>query len=229
MGYTLVKKIYADDLVDGINLAAPDYQVFGFIAQSPAPPVDVIVAIRGTEGIFEWLQNFEFFTTPFPFVPNAGHIEEGFSDFYETFVADPDNPTRVVDVLRGLCAGTTVATLHIAGHSLGAALATCLAVDTAGNNIFASPTVYTFASPAVGDKLFAGRYDALVTESWRITNQNDIVTHLPPRWAGYIHVDAEVPINSDATTKHSIPCWHSLQTYLHVLDATRPLDPGCIP
>jgi hypothetical protein len=121
------------------------------------------------------------------------------------------------------------ATLRLAGHSLGGALATLLALDTVANGVFPRPVVYTFASPAVGDKLFAGRYDAAVPDSWRIANRNDIIPHLPPLWAGYVHVDAEVPINSDSTTTQSLSCWHSLQTYLHTLDASRPLDAGCVP
>jgi hypothetical protein len=45
--------------------------------------------------------------------------------------------------------------------------------------------------------------------------------------AGYVHVDAEFPINSDDTTKHSLPCWHSLETYLHTLDNNEPLELAC--
>jgi hypothetical protein len=47
--------------------------------------------------------------------------------------------------------------------------------------------------------------------------------------AGYVHVDAEYPINSDDGTKYNVPCWHSLRTYLNTLDASVTLDPGCVP
>ena len=52
-----------------------------------------------------------------------------------------------------------------AGHSLGAALATMLAIDLSGNAVFASRTVFTFGSPRVGDKVFAGTSDGLVPNS----------------------------------------------------------------
>lgn len=221
-GYSLVSKIYADDITDGV----PDYKVFGFIARSGS---DVIVAIRGTEGVLEWIMDALFLPVPFPYV-SAGRTERGFTDFYSSFHTGPDSSTpRVVDALRGLTADGTVQTLRITGHSLGSALATLLAIDVAGNGVFASPTVYTFASPRVGDKVFAGTYDSLVPVCWRIANLNDIVTQLPPSFAGYVHVDAEVPINSDDRTKHTLRCWHALLTYLNTLDSSVALDAECVP
>ena len=120
-------------------------------------------------------------------------------------------------------------TLRITGHSLGAALVTMLALDVAGNGVFATPVVYTFGSPRVGDKVFSGTYDTLVETSWRVANINDLVTQLPPQFVGYTHVDAEQPINSDDRSRHNFRCWHALDTYLNVLDSTVPLDPPCVP
>jgi predicted lipase len=222
-GYQLVTKIYADDLTDDLPL----YMVFGFVAQSGS---DVVVAIRGTEGVFEWLMDSLFRPVPFPFVANAGRTEQGFTNFYSTLQTGPSAAApRVIDALRPLIAGGTVSTLRITAHSLGSALATMLAIDLAGNGVFAGPTVYTFASPRVGDKVFAGSYDNLVPNSWRVSNLNDIVPHLPPLLAGYVHVDAEYPINSDDNSRHTVRCWHALATYLNTLDPTMPLDPACVP
>lgn len=221
-GYTLAEKIYADDITDGV----PDYKVFGFIARSGS---DVIVAIRGTEGVWEWLMDFLFLPVPFPYL-SAGRTEQGFTNFYATFHTGP-NPSypRVVDALRTLCGDGSVQTLRISAHSLGSALATLLAIDVAGNGVFASPTVYTFASPRVGDKVFAGTYDGLVPNTWRIANLNDIVPQLPPAFAGYVHVDSEVPINSDDRTKHTLRCWHALLTYMNTLNSSVALDAECVP
>jgi predicted lipase len=221
-GYKLVSKIYADDLTDNL----PDYKVFGFIAQSGS---DVVVAVRGTDDGLEWLMNSLFVPVNFPYV-SAGRAEDGFNDFYTSMRTGPsDAQPRVIDVLRPLVTGGTVQSLRITGHSLGAALATMLALDVSGNKVFAGPTVYTFASPRVGDKVFAGTYDQLVPYSWRISNLNDVVPHLPPSFAGYVHVDAEYPINSDDKSKHTVPCWHALSTYLNTLDASVALDAKCVP
>jgi hypothetical protein len=89
--------------------------------------------------------------------------------------------------------------------------------------------VYTFGSPRVGDKVFAGTYDNLVASSWRVANLNDLVPQLPPQLAGYVHVDAEVPINSDDRCRQTVACWHALDTYLNTLDSSVPLDPTCVP
>jgi predicted lipase len=225
-GYTLVHKVYADDITDGLPL----YKVFGFIARSAGPGSDVIVAIRGTEGLLEWIMDFQFLQTPFPYLAASGLTEQGFTGFYSTFRIGPDDTQpRVIEAIRTLLAGGGVASLSISGHSLGSALATLLASDVAGNGVCQTPSVYTFASPRVGDKVFAGTYDNLVPVSWRIANLNDIVTQLPPLLAGYVHVDTEFPINSDDSTKHGIRCWHGLATYLHTLDPGQPLDPSCVP
>ena len=116
-----------------------------------------------------------------------------------------------------MTADGTVKTLPITGHSLGPALATLLAIDVAGNGVFASPTVYTFASPTVGDKIFASTYDGLVPNSCGIANRNDIVTQALLRNSPDTSMgDAEVPINSDDRTKHTLRCWHALNTYRHI-------------
>jgi len=203
-----------------------EFKVFGFIAQRDS---DVVVAIRGTDGVLEWMKDFEFEFVRFPFV-DAGSVEAGFSGFYSTFRTDRNNTApRVFDALAKLIAGGAVKTLRIAGHSLGSALATLLAIDVAANSDFTTPIVYTFASPRVGDKVFAGTYDGLIETSWRIANVNDIVPQLPPQFVGYVHVDAEYPINSDDRCRHNFNCWHSLETYLNTLDASVALDSACVP
>jgi predicted lipase len=221
-GYTLAAKLYADDLTSGL----PVYKVFGFIARSGT---DVVVAIRGTEGVFEWLIDILFVPILFPFL-NAGKTERGFTNFYSTFRIGPaDASPRVVEALRELVADGSVQTLRITAPSLGSALATMLAFDAAGNGAFKTLTVYTFASPRAGDKVFAGTYDDLVPDSWRVSNLNDIIPQLPPQFAGYVHVVSDFPINSDDRTRHNVRCWHSLLTYLNTLDASAGLDLGCAP
>lgn len=68
------------------------------------------------------------------------------------------------------------------GHSLGAALA-ILAADRYGD----VQGVYTYGSPRVGDNQFALDYFA---NTYRIVNNNDLVTMIPPPILGYRHVGA---------------------------------------
>lgn len=123
-------------------------------------------------------------------------------------------------------------TLVVAGHSLGAALSTLYMADHAakageggsidGVEVTAS---YTFASPRVGNPVFAAAFDALSVSSWRVVNELDVVPKLPV--IGFEHVDRLQSYNSGTMVRWSAGCWHSLQTYLHLLDPKQPLDPGC--
>jgi len=142
-------------------------------------------------------------------------------------------PLRAVTSIAAQLAGKPRATLRITGHSLGAALATLLAIDVAASGAFTSPEVYTFASPYVGDQQFVNAYNHYVANTWRIANQVDIVTHVPPRlFFGYEHVGHGFLLNSAGSVRIDIACNHSLATYLHLLSVLAgipvlPVDPGC--
>jgi pimeloyl-ACP methyl ester carboxylesterase len=231
-GYELLHLLIANDLVPGL----PDFDVYGYIARSPDGS-DLVLAIRGTSGILEWLKDFQFFLTAYPYAPGAGRVAGGFLALYASLgitqgtmpgsiVPDPGSP-RVTEVLRGLLTGPAVQTLHIVGHSLGAALATLLALDIVASRVYATPEVITFGSPAVGDKRFAGTYDARVPGTWRIANPADLITHLPLPVMGFVHVDREQPLAVGHEPLLRPDCQHALDTYLNALDPTFAKAPGC--
>jgi hypothetical protein len=231
-GYTLLHLLIANDLVPGL----PDFDIYGYIARSPDGS-NLVVAIRGTNGILEWLKDFQFGLVPYPYVPGAGRVATGFAALYASLGITKDNTPpnivpdpaslRLLEVLRTILADKTITTLHITGHSLGAALATLLALDVAGNSVFNSPTVYTFASPAVGDKKFAGTYDTRVADTWRIANPADLITHLPLPIMGFVHVDRQYQIPPGHEPLFRPDCQHALRTYLRTFDPTIKADPGC--
>jgi triacylglycerol lipase len=223
-GYGLIAKIYANDLSRKIG----GHSVYGYVAQNPAPPHDVVVAFRGTEDMFEWVRDFEFGHRAHPACDTSApplECEAGFSAIYATC---RDAVLAAIAAAKG-----GRAPLYVAGHSLGAAIATLLAFDVAcrakNGAPLPVPTVYTFASPRVGTAPFASAYDTLVPESYRIANAPDLVPHTPPAALGYQHVSTLVPVDSGASAKHSVACWHALTTYLHALDPTIPLDASCAP
>jgi len=221
-----------EDLLDIFNLNKP----IGVIAVSEAA-ADVIVAFRGTQTAFEWLHDAEFFHAEYPFVPSGGRTEFGFTMLYASCKTGTDDSSpRVADALKAYAPGRSV---QITGHSLGAALATLLAPeaaltlrdlvrkDSAGRPLL---SVLTLGSPLVGDKTFAGMFDALLPNSWRVANRPDIAPQLPPPFAGYAHVAAEFPVNSGSLTRQSLACWHALETYLYLLSpGIRTLQPECLP
>jgi predicted lipase len=240
--YTVVTTIYANDLATDINPSADNDEVsIGLICQV-AQAGDVVIAIRGTEGILEWIHDAEFLQVPCPFLVGAGHTEDGFTAMYESLRtgAAPGSPS-VVSALAKLSFPRPVSSMTICGHSLGGSLATLLALDVAANSAITTPAVYTFGSPRTGDSLFARTFDQVVTNSFRIANRVDIVPTLPPP-VDYDHVlnPYEVnpvrllPLPPKVLVKFDPGCEHSIVTYMYLLSLKSggpviPLESDCQP
>ena len=129
------------------------------------------------EGIQEWVHDGEFLLVTCPFLPGAGHTEDGFTAVYMsmTTTLDPKCP-RVTQSLAGLNFPRPVASLSICGRSLGATL---LALDIAANTLFKKTAVYTYASPRAGGPQFAATYNQVVPNTNRIAGRLDLVPKLP--------------------------------------------------
>jgi hypothetical protein len=240
--YTVVTTIYANDLATDMNPSRGDDEVsIGLICQADQTG-DVVIAIRGTEGILEWIHDAEFLQVPCPFLAGAGHTEDGFTAMYESLRtgAEPDSPT-VVNALATLSFPRAVSSVTICGHSLGGALATLLGLDVAANTVFSDPAVYSYGSPRTGDSLFASTYDQVVKNSYRIANRLDIVPTLPPP-VDYEHVLYPYELNPVRLTppppkilvEDTLTCEHSLVTYLYLLSLQSggpviPLESTCQP
>src|SRR5262249_50540926 len=81
-----------------------------------------VIALRGTEGILEWLHDAAFLLVKCPFLPGAGSTEDGFTAIYGSLATGvaAGSPT-VAQALTGLPWKTPVSALTICGHSLGRA------------------------------------------------------------------------------------------------------------
>ena len=200
-------------------------EFFGFVARSAAgaPAAELVIAIRGTDTVLEWLVDAEFLPVPFRAVPDAGLVEDGFDSVYATLAAHTPagEPQDLHAFLRGAASGGGGAPLTIVGHSLGASVATLLALDVAVNDGIGDLTLYTLASPRTGDEAFARAFDARVPASWRVVNAPDLVPKIPPL---YTHVSAPHEVDSVAAggVRHAIACYHSLATYLYLLNPQGP-------
>jgi triacylglycerol lipase len=235
-GYTLVRTIQMTDF-----FATEQSRVFyGYVAVG-GDPVTAVVALRGTGSNMEWWDDFHWDLVPFTQVPDGGNVAKGFYDIYNSIgTMAPGQPGTSAPgavsaevaqaATSGLTAGLDPASLPlvVTGHSLGGALATLLVTDLNAATAL-KPQAWTFASPRVGDAVFAARYGGLSTVSWRIYNQADVVPYFPVDVSGrYQPVTAGYAINSLGKAKWSLSCAHSLNTYMHVLSpATVPLDPAC--
>ncbi len=143
----------------------------GFIAESDGW---AIVCFRGTNDLRDVFDDVRIGLDKRE--PHAGRVHEG---FYESLGSIwPD----MRDELEGI-QGKSDAPVPVwfTGHSLGAAMATL-----AANAYEHARALYTFGSPRVGDKAFR---QGLAVNAYRIVNNNDVVTAVPPAFPSpYRHV-----------------------------------------
>ena len=240
ISYKVITTIYGNDLATDLNPERGNQIVsFGLVLQDEDN--NVVIAIRGTEGVWEWIHDAEFLQVPCPFLATAGKTEDGFTALYKSLrIAANPAASTVVNALATLPFKKPVGSMTIIGHSLGGALATLMALDVAANAGFKNPAVYTYASPRTGDPLFVDVYNAVVPNTVRIVNRIDIVPTLPAS-PPYAHVLGLYELNPVVFTpvprvlvRFDLCCEHHITTYLYLLSLQSggpvlPLDADCNP
>jgi len=235
-GYKLIAWVQMMDFI----IVGGDWTFYGLIAQSTTDENNFVLAIRGTENLEEWFDDL----TSTVLVPweNFGNVGYGFSRIYQTLrvvyaetlgstsATHSFEPTstfahQVAAAVQRHAANVTASSVAVTGHSLGAALATLYMAHTARNGLLSTPLICTFASPRVGDPVFAANFNQLGITSWRIINELDVVPKLP--FLGFEHVQTVYSYNSGFSVIFSLGCLHSLTTYLHLLDLTQQLSDEC--
>lgn len=206
---------------------------YGFIAQNKSTK-DYVIAIRGTENWWEVVADLFFLPKPFTEFNNKAVVPSGFYDLYESglIISPPDAATQIVPLLLKIVAATPALVMPdapkvrtvVAGHSLGATLATYYAAAVAsglGNSL--DLCVYTYASPKTGDAIFTDTYNKRVAETYRIFNKPDNVPNLPP---SYTQVAGGYPIDSSAYSEvqSGAGCAHQLPVYQYTLQRLNGTD-----
>jgi hypothetical protein len=240
--YDVLATIYANDLATDLNPQRGKNRVaMGLILQAQASG-DAIVAIRGTEGIKEWVQDVKFGDTPFSRVPGAGNTEDGFTAMYESMtIGDGPGAPTVASGLPTFAWKRAVTSLTICGHSLGGALVTLLALEVAAKAPapFNKPDVYTYASPKTGDQTFVSKYGEMVLTTFRLVDNVDLVPQAPPE-KSYVHVCTPIKMKSLSLIPPKVRlqpnpyCWHIMSSYMHLMSiySGGPVTPaivGCGP
>lgn len=223
-GYQLLFYLTAvDHLADD-----SEREFYGFVAQSVSQPTEYVIAIRGTDKIIEWLIDAEFLPEPFPPVPTAGKVEDGFFSVYQTLAGLMPDGITPRDLRSFIESVAGSANLVITGHSLGGAVANLLALDVAVNSGAKNLKLYTLAAPRTGDDAFATCFAANVANNYRVFNEPDIVPKVPPLYSQLGPGD-EIDTKTNPKIKHSILCYHSLASYLLELNpqSTYTLDSAC--
>lgn len=231
--YTVKKTIYACDLATVVN-PKKGWVTIGIVAVNDTDPNDIFIAIRGTLTVWEWVQDAKFLYKPFTNVPSAPLTEDGFTDMYQSFslTPAPSEESFLTDLTGVFPADFSKVALTVAGHSLGAALATLLALDLAVHFPDLPLDLYTLASPRVGDLSFSQLFNHTVPNAYRVANRLDIVPKLPPA-VMYVHVGDETELVPPANLKFDLGCEHHLTSYFNMLDALigdeakYPIDADC--
>jgi pimeloyl-ACP methyl ester carboxylesterase len=160
---------------------------------------------------------------PLPAGTAAGNVEQGFYGIYRSLV--------LADV-HGAVIGPLAATLPafvgakdavvVAGHSLGAPLATYLTLDLAGGGLKGRVSGCYFASPHPGDQAFATLFDHVVGQNYVIYNYLlDIAPRVPPTELAYRPLSAVrmiLPDTAQADIRFDVGCHHRIVCYLAMLD-----------
>jgi len=193
---------------------------YGFVAQSKKSPTSYVAAVRGTEGMIEWVIDADFVPIPHPRYPGA-RVEQGFWGIYQTMsLADPatgvttfQHAAEGVEKLVGNC------TIVVTGHSLGSALATYFVEDLA-ERLGANATACLFASPRTGDSVWAGIFDQNVKQYDLFNYILDLVPHVPAG-IGYTTLPKATiiqPSTAQAGIKLDLLCNHHVICYCAMLD-----------
>ncbi len=139
----------------------------------------ILVAFRGTEPkeMQDLMADAKMKKIP---GKGGGHVHRGFKAALEAVSDDMAKAVR-----KFLDRGQPV---FVTGHSLGAALAG-LAVGASKTEGVPIAGLYTYGMPRVGNKYYREKFEQnFGKRAFRVVNNNDAVTRVPPRTIGYQHV-----------------------------------------
>lgn len=134
----------------------------------------IVLAFTGTWNEFLWAKDFDFPQVP---ATKLNHYVSGMKvhrGIYSLYTEVQDQIWSRLNAWREPCTQVIVT-----GRSLGGALSNLAALDLSNPATPYDLYNYSIAGPAVGNPVFAERFNQLVPASWRIFNTADIITSLP--------------------------------------------------
>ncbi len=212
--YFVLSKIYGNDLVTDLSpLAQENWVTYGYVLVDAAG--NFVIAFRGTEGIWEWVHDAMFLLAPCPIQGAVGSTHDGISLIFKSLTLEINSKISLVDAFSVL-KGDDCKSVTVCGHSLGGALATLAGYDLALNSRLENISVYSYASPRIGDEKFVFGYNVAVPNTFRIANRLDLVPKLPlPPF--FEHVEHLIDLTPTGLVWPEIACEHALDTYMYLL------------
>jgi hypothetical protein len=201
-------------------------------ATPPFAVGDYLVAMRGTMDDEEWCNDaLAILPTPSPRGP--GQVGIGFWDIYNSMTLNDlggggakTDPAPAIAAMVAAQPGK----VWVAGHSLGAALATYLAADLQPALANAAPAVeldpYFFASPKPGTGDYVNNYQQTIVTYTLVNYAVDVVPMVPPDLLGYSALNGggpshdvhTIPYPSPGGLPNSLANNHSPVGYARMLD-----------
>ena len=162
----------------------------------------IIVSFRGSHNIPNWISDFTFDKVELKWagVPSGIKVHQGFLKGYEAM--QDDVKTWVAEAVKD-CPKCTV---HVTGHSLGAAEAVLCVTDLRLQGY--KPEMWNFGLPRVGDEKFAEWFDNTTKANdqtvYRMVERHDVVPHLPMHQLGFRHIALEVWHKGTASNTYTV-------------------------
>ncbi|KAJ6313607.1 hypothetical protein OIU77_014988 [Salix suchowensis] len=160
----------------------------------------VVIAFRGTQehSIQNWIEDLYWkqLDIDYPGMADA-MVHHGFYSAYHNTTIRP-GVLNAVESARKYYGDLNI---MVTGHSMGGAMAAFCGLDLVVNTEAKNVQVMTFGQPRVGNAAFASYYSQLVPNTIRVTNEHDIVPHLPPYYRyfpqkTYHHFSREVWVHN---------------------------------
>jgi hypothetical protein len=206
---------------------------YGLVLSSKSAPQQTAIIIRGTDDLLEWFEDAE--VTPEK-IAGGALVESGFYALFKrmAFADLSGNSSELLSGLALALKSVEAKSAVVAGHSLGAALATHLALNLALSPLNdVAVNSYLFASPRVGDTTFAKFFELEVANYVGYSFDLDLVPKVPP--IGYVplpNVQEFTAAQAQAQIKTSIlnpSAAHHAVCYAAMLDYTAVPDWQALP
>lgn len=182
---------------------------------------DIVVALRGTATVLEWVENLRATLTHLgPVAPRAAEpmVESGFWSLFTSGRQSLRDQVRCE--LRRLLdkysrGPAPPVSLTVTGHSLGAALAVLTAYDITTaleDDGPSTTTVVSFGGPRVGNASFRRGLEEAGTKVLRIVNADDIIPKVPP--AVFVAEEEQGAAEDVETGEEESGAWWRLPSWL---------------